>query len=352
MSGKIITREEMLAIPAYEISDLSQIAPEPLVSVLVITYNHEAYVEQAIEGILAQQCDFPIELIIGEDKSQDRTLEICIRYQQKHPNVVRVVTWEENVGCSANILRIWGRARGKYVASCEGDDYWIDPDKLTKQVALMEKFPGTSLCGARTRVVNEIPGKISTEVIMGPKRNGIKYSLRDVMTTYLCHTSTFMLRKSLFRFFDHVWSLKYLDGYLQSLGALQGDLRCLPEVVSVYRQHPGGICAGGDPYLHYDCNIAVCLALLDIVNGQDARDVQIGLDRMQYLRCHQLINDGRIDEARQISKGLLRRLASHSPVKALILTLHACLPRIYHMLADAWTRHKQRGDGVRFESGL
>ena len=74
---------EMLAIPAYEISDLSQIAPEPLVSVPVITYNHEAYVEQAIEGILAQQCDFPIELIIGEDKSQDRTLDICMSYQQK-----------------------------------------------------------------------------------------------------------------------------------------------------------------------------------------------------------------------------------------------------------------------------
>ena len=150
MWGKIITREEMLAIPAVEISDLDKIAPEPLVSVILITYNHEAYIEQTLEGILAQQCDFPFELIITEDKSQDHTLEICLGYQKKYPQLIRVVTWRENVGLNSNFLRVWGRARGKYAALCEGDDYWIDAAKLAKQVAIMEESPETTLSGATT----------------------------------------------------------------------------------------------------------------------------------------------------------------------------------------------------------
>ena len=108
MKGPWLTPEEMLAIPACEISDLSRMAPEPLVSVVVVTYNHEAYIAQNIEGILAQQCDFPFELIIGEDHSTDRTLEICLSYQQKHPEVIRVVTWQENLGIGPNYLRCLG----------------------------------------------------------------------------------------------------------------------------------------------------------------------------------------------------------------------------------------------------
>src|SRR5208337_5507031 len=195
MKGSFITPDEMLAIPAQEISDPSQIAPEPLVSVIVVTYNHEAYIAQNIEGILAQQCHFPFELIIGEDKSTDRTLEICLSYQQKHPEVLRVVTWQENLGIGANYLRCLGRTRGKYLAFCEGDDYWIDPAKLTKQVALMEKWPETTLCGARTRVLMEIPGKKPIETLIG-QDSDIDYSLKDVLSGYLFHTSTFLLRKS------------------------------------------------------------------------------------------------------------------------------------------------------------
>jgi glycosyltransferase involved in cell wall biosynthesis len=339
MKGEIIANEEMLAIPAVEISDLSQISTAPLVSVVVITYNHEAYIEQAIEGILAQQCDFPIELIIGEDKSTDRTLDICLDYQKKYPHLIRVVTWHENVGVSANFLRVWGRARGKYVAICEGDDYWIDPRKLTKQVALMEQFPETSLCGARTRVLNEIPGKTPTNAVMGPQKSGVEYSLRDVWTTYLCHSSTFMLRKSKLKFNENIRSLVYLDLYLQSLSAIHGSLRCLPDVVSVYRQHLGGIYMGSPPYLQYNHIVAVCQALLDIVDAHDARYVEIGLDLAQCAKCHHLIDDGRISEARQMAHGFLRRLAGHSLLMALLLFFHVCLPKPYAFM-------KQLGEHV------
>lgn len=329
MKGGFITRDEMLTIPAVEISDLSQISTAPLVSVTVITYNHEAYIEQTIEGILAQQCDFPIELIIGEDNSKDRTLDICLDYQKTYPHLIRVVTWHENVGGNANFLRVWGRTQGKYVACCEGDDYWIDPTKLTKQVALMEQFPETSLCGARTRVLNEMPGKIPTNAVLGPKRSGIKYSLRDVMITDLCHVSTFMFRKSKLRFSENIRSLFYVDFYLTALSAIHGSLRCLPDVVSVYRQHPGGITAGSTTDLDYYGDVAVCEALLDIVDAHDAGYVKIGLDRVQYARIHHMIDDGRISEARQMAHGLLRRLTRQNLLKALLLFFHIGLPKPY-----------------------
>jgi glycosyltransferase involved in cell wall biosynthesis len=329
MKGGFITGDEMLAIPASEISDLNQIPSAPLVSVIMITYNHEAYIEQAIEGILAQQGDFPIELIIGEDKSKDRTIEICLDYQKTYPHLIRVVTWHENVGANANFLRVWGRTRGKYVALCEGDDYWIDPAKLTKQVALMEEFPDTSFCGARTRVLNEIPGNIFTNAVIGPERSSIKYSLKDVWTTYLCHTSTFMFRKSKLRFSEHIRSLVCLDRYLQSLSAIHGSLRCLPDVVSVYRIHPGGIYMGSTLYLQYYHTVAVCEALLDIVDAPEARYVKIGLDLAQYKRCHELIDDGRMSEARQMAHGFFRRLAGHNLLRALLLFFHISLPKPY-----------------------
>jgi len=341
MKGSFITQDEMLAIPAQEISDQSQIAPEPLVSVIVVTYNHEAYIAQNIKGILAQQCDFPFELIIGEDQSTDRTLEICLSYQQRHPEVIRVVTWQENLGIGANYLRCLGRTRGKYLAFCEGDDYWIDPAKLTKQVALMEKWPETTLCGARTRVLMEVPGKKPVETLIGQDNSDIDYSLKDVLSCYLFHTSTFLLRKSTLLLPPHARSMVYPDGFLQCLSALQGSLRCLPDVVSVYRHHPRGVCIGGSIDLHLDRCEDICHMMLDIIEDEgDERLVRRTLDVVHSRRCHHLINDGRTSEARSLARGLLPRLARHNFPRAVQLLLHVCLPKPYAYL-------RRVGKGVR-----
>jgi glycosyltransferase involved in cell wall biosynthesis len=329
MKDMFITPEEMLAIPAVEISDLSRMAPAPLVSVVVVTYNHEAYIAQNIEGILAQQCNFPIELIIGEDHSSDRTLEICLSYQQKHPDVIRVVTWHENVGISANYLRVLGRAQSKFIAFCEGDDYWIDPAKLTKQVALMEQWPDTTLCGARTRVLREIPGKEPVETLIGPDRAGVTFSLKDLVGRYPFHTSTFLLRKSSLLLTQHFRSIIYPDGYLLCLSALQGSMRCIPDVVSVYRHHSHGLCIGGSLDDHFDRCEFLGNTMLDIVSGDDVLLVKRSLDIMNSRRCHHLINDGRIDEARRMAPVLCRRFVRHDFGRALLLFLHVYLPKPY-----------------------
>jgi glycosyltransferase involved in cell wall biosynthesis len=128
-----------------ETSDPAVMAKEPLVSVWMTTYNHEPYVGRAVEGVLMQVTDFTMELVIGEDCSTDRTCEIVMEYQKRHPNVVRVITSNRNVGLFENDRRVNKALRGKYVAFCEGDDYWIHPRKLQMQVDIMEADPGVGL---------------------------------------------------------------------------------------------------------------------------------------------------------------------------------------------------------------
>jgi glycosyltransferase involved in cell wall biosynthesis len=132
-------------IPWTEISDKTSLTDNPLVSVLLITYNHEPYIGQAIEGVLFQETDFSIELVIGEDCSTDRTREIVMKYQKKHSDIIRVITSDQNVGARKNGQRTLQACRGKYIAFCEGDDYWHDPNKLQIQYDYLEMHPECGL---------------------------------------------------------------------------------------------------------------------------------------------------------------------------------------------------------------
>jgi glycosyltransferase involved in cell wall biosynthesis len=112
---------------------------KPLVSVKILTFNHESVISRCIEGALMQRTTFPFEIIIGEDCSTDGTLHIIKDYQHKYPDKIRVITSEKNVGMMANAKRTNLACRGEYIALCDGDDYWIDPLKLQKQWEMIER---------------------------------------------------------------------------------------------------------------------------------------------------------------------------------------------------------------------
>lgn len=119
---------------------------DPLVSISVITYNHEPYIRECLDSLLMQETDFPFEICIGEDESKDGTREICVEYAEKHPDRIRLFlrSQSEPVRKAYTAQYIYNgietaeACRGKYIALCEGDDKWIDPLKLQKQVGLME----------------------------------------------------------------------------------------------------------------------------------------------------------------------------------------------------------------------
>lgn len=121
---------------------------QPLVSICCITYNHEPYIEDALEGFLIQVTDFPYEILIHDDASTDRTADIIRENEAAYPNTIKPIYQKVNQyskGIDPGLINR-NRAKGKYIALCEGDDYWIDPSKLQRQVDFMEANPDCSLC--------------------------------------------------------------------------------------------------------------------------------------------------------------------------------------------------------------
>lgn len=122
----------------------------PLVSICCVTYNHAQFIRKCLDGFLMQQTDFPVEILIHDDCSTDGTTEIIREYEAKYPELISPLYEEENQyqhGKAAEIdFYNYRRARGKYIAYCEGDDYWTDPLKLQKQVDFMEANPEYSVC--------------------------------------------------------------------------------------------------------------------------------------------------------------------------------------------------------------
>jgi glycosyltransferase involved in cell wall biosynthesis len=126
-----------------------------MVSVFCVTYNHEGYIAETIDGFLSQVTDFAFEIIIGEDCSKDRTLEIVNDYAERYPNLIKVISGPQNVGPGENFNRTLNAAQGKYVAYCEGDDYWIDPYKLKKQVDFLEQHSDYGMVFTDTKIFRE-----------------------------------------------------------------------------------------------------------------------------------------------------------------------------------------------------
>jgi glycosyltransferase involved in cell wall biosynthesis len=154
VAGKKYELININTIPCDEISDKSVLETLPTVSVAMITYNHEAYIAEAIECIINQKTEYPFELVIGEDCSTDNTKKIVLEYQKKYPDIIRVLFSEENVGMHKNMLRVEKNSRGKYIAYCEGDDYWHCMDKLQLQLSYLESQPQVGLVYSKGFVYN------------------------------------------------------------------------------------------------------------------------------------------------------------------------------------------------------
>lgn len=150
-----------MKVPVHEFEN--SMPPPPLVSICVITYNHKDYIKDCLNGILMQQCNFDYEILLGDDDSNDGTREICIEYAKKFPEKFRLFLHhrENNIKINGkptgrfNIMYNFYKARGKYIALCEGDDYWTDPLKLQKQVDFLEANDDYVLTTHWNRVVYE-----------------------------------------------------------------------------------------------------------------------------------------------------------------------------------------------------
>lgn len=214
----------------------------PLVSVLMITRNHGAFLAQAIESVLAQTRAEDLELLIGEDGSNDDSAAICADYARRLPDRVRVVSSPQGaVGMHANFARLLELARGRYLAFLEGDDYWLDEHKLSRQVTLLEGAPDLSICGTRTAVIERgDDGLWRATHELGPVHVKATYTFSDLIPHYNFHFSSVVVRRSAVDLPAWVAEQYCIDRPLYLLAAQFGDAGFIDAVTSAYRQHGGG----------------------------------------------------------------------------------------------------------------
>jgi glycosyltransferase involved in cell wall biosynthesis len=236
----------------------------PLVSVACITYNHEKFIAQAIESVLMQVTDFPVELVIGEDCSTDGTRAIVQEYAAKYPGVIRPLLPDKNLGMAKNYESVRLACRGKYIAWLEGDDFWILPKKLQMQVDLMEANPHYSMCGTKTLLSICGPDGIEKESrFLAPFTIQEEYGLDEFLLGYTMHTTSMMLRNGIIDYPAWLADIVMLrDTCVFILHADKGPVGYINKVASCYRLHEGGIWTSKTLIDQLRCN-QIAIDLLD-----------------------------------------------------------------------------------------
>ena len=208
----------------------------PKVSVCMITYGHEKYIRQAIEGVLMQQFDFEVELIIANDCSPDQTDQIIQNILENHPRGcwVKYMRHDKNLGMMPNFIFAMQECQGKYIALCEGDDYWTDPLKLQKQVDFLEANSDYSVCFHKVNILQEGIIKEDTITAKVPETT----TINDLAKGNYIHTCSVVYRNNLFFELPKYFKVSPVgDYFLHLLNARYGNIKCFDEIMGVYRIH-------------------------------------------------------------------------------------------------------------------
>ena len=259
---------------------------KPLVSICCLTYNHEHYIEQCLEGFLMQKVDFPVEILIHDDASTDKTKDIIEGYAQRNLEIIKPIYQEENQfskGVGVSRVFQFPRAKGEYIAMCEGDDYWTDPCKLQKQVDFLEANPLYSACTHLTDVIFE---KCKVQNVNRFKFRICKtvFKSSDLLERTPFHMSSLLFRKNLLNFdeiakyrltSDPKYALLSRDHPLMIILSTYGPIKRLPVVMSVYRRHSQGLSENVDKFDVYRKNIEMADALADYLKGFKLKSLYI-----------------------------------------------------------------------------
>jgi glycosyltransferase involved in cell wall biosynthesis len=210
------------------------------VTVAIVTYNHAKFIAQAIESALKQEVNFDYEIIIGDDSSKDRTVEVVESFERRHPSKIVLLRSQLNLGMSRNFLRILKASRGKYIALLDGDDFWISAQKLSKQAEFLDGHPDYSMVFHNVRVLKGEEGQEESWNHCPPDQRATT-TVDDLLLGNYIASPSVMFRKDLLSDLP-AWThtLGLLDWPLYILTARYGPIGYLKEVMSAYRLHPGG----------------------------------------------------------------------------------------------------------------
>lgn len=256
------------------------------VSVICITYNHQAYIRQALDGFVMQKTNFPFEVIVHDDASTDGTADIIREYEQKYPDIIKPVYQKENQWSQGKPMSktfIYPKLKGEYVALCEGDDYWTDENKLQKQVDFLDAHPDFSICFHPVMIKwedNSQPDSIYPSQKM--LHNKSVFDFNDLIKGNFIQTNSVMYRwrfhkDSVDIIADHILPR---DWFLHLLHAEVGKIGILTDVMAVYRRHPNGIWFGANENPEW-----ICKGYVERLNFYDAVEKKF---KLKPLECFYL----------------------------------------------------------------
>lgn len=251
---------------------------QPLVSIICLTYNEEEFVRDAFDGFLSQVVDFPFEVLVFDDASQDTTQEIIEEYVGKYPDIFKATLYKENYYQKG--LRFFGSyqglktAKGKYIAFCEGDDYWCDNHKLQKQVEFLESHPEFEVCAHETRIRNDYYKEENGILFSHTKVNIFidrskqnHYKFADTLTGNIFHISSLMFRNDkLLEFPEWIYEVSAQDMVFYMILAERGDIYLMRDVMSVYRHNQKSITSTQTEFFN---QVAFNNASMDILEKMD-----------------------------------------------------------------------------------
>ncbi len=218
--------------------DLNMVETQVAVSVICNAYNHGKYIRDTLEGFVMQETDFKFEVLVHDDASTDNTADIIREYEGKYPEIIKPIYQTENQysqGIKPGAKFQYPRAKGKYIAFCEGDDYWTDPKKLQKQYDALELHPEIDICAHKTRVIMAKNGK--TVRYISPADKDMVLKAEDVIYgegDFVC-TNSLMFRPHVIHNPTKFRQQLMLDYTMQIQGSLNGGMLYLDDCMSVYR---------------------------------------------------------------------------------------------------------------------
>jgi glycosyltransferase involved in cell wall biosynthesis len=208
------------------------------VSACIIAFMHEKYIANCIEGAIAQNVAYDYEIVIGVDKCSDNTLKICKEYQLRYPNKIIVLEQEKNLGMIGNWINALMHCKGDFIAVCEGDDYWSNPNKLKIQTDYLLARTKNSSCFHNVEVFNDV-GVDSSFQYPQPAKESLFF--KDILFKHYIPTCSFVFRSSILKKSIDFEGLPMIDIPLQLLAAQFGPIGYISENFGVYRRHLGGI---------------------------------------------------------------------------------------------------------------
>lgn len=312
-------------------------------SVLIITYNHEKFIAQALDSVLMQAVDFDYEIVIGEDCSTDGTRDIVLAYRDKHPDKIRLLLPEKNLGMHRNFVDTYRACRGAYLALLEGDDYWRSSHKLQQQVDFLDANPGCAICFHPVAVVTAEDPSASIVIPEGFTR--AVSTLEDLVVENFIPTCSAVARGGLVGDFpEWFFTLRQGDWSFHVLNAEHGDIGFLEETMAVYRVHPAGVWSGEKLLSRLEAIVETYRAINDHLGRKYDRLVRRELARY-YNRiscCRE--EAGEVEAARRLFwKGLRSSYKAVAVRDQVVLALKLYAPRLYRVISGAMQAH---GSGV------